>query len=98
VRTALDRNVNLGWAEISHLFIRSEVLKSRRVTRVDTLILRGSELGSLSIACEMLNPTKQLLARLPFDVVLLRLRRLDNEREVPQESQFSRTFARVCRP
>jgi hypothetical protein len=47
----------LGWAEIRHPFHplrgqRFEVLKKRRVAGVDTLILRGSQSGSFSIARE----------------------------------------------
>jgi hypothetical protein len=47
----------LGWAEIRHPFHplrgqRFEVLKKRRIAGVDTLILRGSESGSFSVARE----------------------------------------------
>ena len=57
VRTALHRNLNLGWAEIRHPFHplrgqRFEILKKRRVAGVDTLILRESKRGSFSIARE----------------------------------------------
>ena len=55
--TALDRRSTLGWAEIRHPFHplrgqRFEVLKKRRIAGVDTLILRGSESGSFSVARE----------------------------------------------
>jgi hypothetical protein len=55
--TALDRRSTLGWAEIRHPFHpqrgqRFEVLKKRRIAGVDTLILRGGESGSFSVARE----------------------------------------------
>jgi hypothetical protein len=48
---------NLGWAEIRHPYHplrgqRLEVIKQRRVAGVDTLILRQSEYGTISIARE----------------------------------------------
>jgi hypothetical protein len=57
VQTALVHSSNLGWAEIRHPFHplrgqRFEVLKKRRVSGVDTLILREREYGSFSIARE----------------------------------------------
>jgi len=55
--TALDRRSHLGWAEIRHPFHplrgqRFEVLKRRRISGVDTLILRELERGSFSVARE----------------------------------------------
>jgi hypothetical protein len=55
--TALDRRSPLGWAEIRHPFHPQrgqhfEVLKKRRIAGVDTLILRGGESGSFSVARE----------------------------------------------
>jgi len=52
-----DPQFELGWAEIRHPFHplrgqRFEVLKKRRVTGVDTLILRECKYGSFSIARE----------------------------------------------
>jgi hypothetical protein len=57
VRTAQVVSSNLGWAEIRHPFHplrgqRFEVLKKRRVSGVDTLILREREYGSFGIARE----------------------------------------------
>jgi hypothetical protein len=57
VRTALDRNSHLGWAEIRHPFHplrgqRFEVLKARRIAGTDTLLLRELDRGSFSIARE----------------------------------------------
>jgi uncharacterized protein DUF5372 len=47
----------LGWAEIRHPFHplrgqRFQVLKTRRIAGVDTLLLRHLELGSFSVARE----------------------------------------------
>lgn len=57
VRTALDHNSHLGFAEICHPFHplrgqRFEVLKERRVSGVDTLILRELERGTFSVPRE----------------------------------------------
>jgi hypothetical protein len=57
VRTALADSEHLGWAEIRHpyhplLGQRFPVLKERRLAGVDTLILRGSERGTFSLARE----------------------------------------------
>jgi CheY-like chemotaxis protein len=57
LRTALDHSSHLGWAEIRHPFHplrgqRFEVLKKRRISGVDTLILRELERGSFSVARE----------------------------------------------
>jgi hypothetical protein len=57
VQTALDHSKHLGWAEIVHPFHplrgqRFPVLKKRRVGGVDTLILRGLERGTFSVARE----------------------------------------------
>ena len=56
-RTALDHSSHLGWAEIRHPYHplrgqRFRVLKERRVSGVDTLILRELERGSFSVPCE----------------------------------------------
>jgi Family of unknown function (DUF5372) len=56
-RTALDHSSHLGWAEIRHPYHplrgqRFRVLKERRVSGVDTLILRELERGSFSVPRE----------------------------------------------
>ena len=56
-RTTLDHSSHLGWAEIRHPFHplrgqRFEVLKRRRISGVDTLILRELARGSFSVAVE----------------------------------------------
>ena len=55
--TALDPNAPLGWATITHPFHplagqRFEVLKTRRVGGIDTLLLRHVERGSYAVARE----------------------------------------------
>ena len=57
VQTAQERSTPLGWAEIRHPFHplrgqRLEVLKQRRVSGVDTLIVRDPRYGSRSIVRE----------------------------------------------
>ena len=54
MRTALKDNEHLGWAEIRHPFRgqRFQVLKTRRIGGVDTLILRELARGSFSVARE----------------------------------------------
>ena len=59
-QTALDHSSHLGWAEIRHPYHplrgqRFRVLKQRRVSGVDTLILREVERGSFSVAREWTN-------------------------------------------
>jgi hypothetical protein len=49
--------LHLGWAEIRHPFHplrgqRFEVLKTRRIAGIDTLLLRELERGSFSVARE----------------------------------------------
>jgi Family of unknown function (DUF5372) len=56
-RTTLEHSEHLGWAEIRHPFHplrgqRFQVLKTRRVAGVDTLILRKLEFGTFSVARE----------------------------------------------
>ena len=56
-RTTHEHSELLGWAEIRHPFhpLRGQsfpVLKTRRVAGIDTLILRGLEHGSFSVALE----------------------------------------------
>jgi hypothetical protein len=56
-RTAHEHSEPLGWAEIRHPFhpLRGQsfpVLKTRRLAGVDTLILRGLERGTFSVARE----------------------------------------------
>jgi uncharacterized protein DUF5372 len=56
-RTAHEQSQLLGWAAIRHPFhpLRGQgfpVLKTRRVAGIDTLILRGLEHGSFSVARE----------------------------------------------
>jgi hypothetical protein len=55
--TALTPNPPLGWATITHPFHpltgqRFEVLKTRRVGGIDTLLLRHAERGSYAVARE----------------------------------------------
>ena len=57
MRTAPDNKSHLGWAEIRHPFHplrgqRFQVLKARRITGIDTLLLRELDRGSFSIARE----------------------------------------------
>lgn len=57
MRTALEHSEHLGWAEIRHPFHplrgqRFQVLKTRRVAGVDTLILRKLECGTFSVTRE----------------------------------------------
>jgi hypothetical protein len=78
----------LGWAEIRHPFHplrgqRFEVLKTRRIAGVDTLILREMERGSFSVAREWTDwadlplsdslgiPTRRLDARLLLELATL---------------------------
>ena len=80
MRTALDRNLNLGWAEIRHPFHpfrgqRFEVLKKRRVAGVDTLVLRESKHGSFSVAREWTDQADPC----PYDSLGLPPRRLEAE-------------------
>src|SRR2546427_8527038 len=56
-RTAPERNLHLGWAEIRHPFHplrgrRFQVLKARRTAGIDTLLLRELDRGSFSVARE----------------------------------------------
>jgi len=56
-QTAHEHSEPLGWAEIRHPFhpLRGQsfpVLKTRRLAGVDTLILRGLERGTFSVARE----------------------------------------------
>src|ERR1700741_4266298 len=56
-RTAHEPSEPLGWAEIRHPFhpLRGQsfpVLKTRRLAGVDTLVLRGLERGTFSVARE----------------------------------------------
>jgi len=68
----------LGWAEIIHPFHpfrgqRYEILKTRRVAGVETLILRHPELGSYAVAREWTDRAEHLPqdtlapSRYPFD-------------------------------
>jgi hypothetical protein len=80
VQTALPLNSNLAWAEIRHPFHplrgqRFEVLKKRRVSGVDTLILRERERGSFSIAREWTDWADPSVS----EVLSLPPRRLDAE-------------------
>src|ERR1700687_5004515 len=56
-RTTQVANESLGWAEVSHPFHplkgqRSPVLKTRRVGRTETLILRDPTRGSIAVRRE----------------------------------------------
>jgi len=79
-RTALEHSEHLGWAEIRHPFHprrgqRFPVLKKRRIAGKDTLILRGLDCGTFSVALEWTDwadPSSGDSLKLP-------LRRLDAE-------------------
>ena len=56
-QTALEHSEHLGWAEICHPYHplrgqRFPVLKKRRIAGKDTLILRGLDCGTFSVARE----------------------------------------------
>jgi len=56
-QTALEHSEHLGWAEIRHPYHplrgqRFPVLKKRRIAATDTLILRGLDCGTFSVARE----------------------------------------------
>ena len=87
-RTALEPSSHLGWAEIRHPFHplrgqRFEVLKTRRIAGIDTLLLRELERGSFSVAREWTDwaepsvyyllglPPQRLEAGLLFELVTL---------------------------
>ena len=77
-RTALYHSEHLGWAEIRHPFHplrgqRFQVLKTRRIGGVDTLILREPARGSFSIAREWTDWSDPAL----YDSLHLPSRRLD---------------------
>ena len=77
-QTALEHSEHLGWAEIRHPYHplrgqRFPVLKKRRIADKDTLILRGLDCGTFSVAREWTDwgdPS-------PGDSLQLPLRRLD---------------------
>jgi hypothetical protein len=77
-QTALEHSEHLGWAEIRHPYHplrgqRFPVLKKRRIAGNDTLILRGLDCGTFSVAREWTDwgdPS-------PGDSLQLPLRRLD---------------------
>src|SRR5947208_3290182 len=79
-QTALEHSEHLGWAEIRHPFHplrgqRFPVLKKRRIAGKDTLILRGLDCGTFSVAREWTDwadPSSGDSLKLP-------LRRLDAE-------------------
>jgi hypothetical protein len=79
-RTALEHSEHWGWAEIRHPFLplrgqRFPVLKRRRIAGKDTLILRGLDCGTFSVALEWTDwadPSSGDSLKLP-------LRRLDAE-------------------
>ena len=78
MRTALELNAHLGWAEIRHPFHplrgqRFQVLKTRHVSGVDTLILREPARGSFSVAREWTDWSDPVL----YDALDLPQRRLD---------------------
>ena len=55
--TAHANNISLGWATITHPFHplrgqRFEILKARRASGIDTLILRHPQLGSYTVVQE----------------------------------------------
>ena len=79
--TAQSDSSPLGWAEIRHPFhpLRGQsfpILKQRRVAGVDTLVLRGLERGSFSVARDWTDradpgPYQALGLSPRFDVTLL---------------------------
>jgi len=76
--TTLSHSEHLGWAEIRHPFhpLRGQhfqVLKTRRIGGVDTLILREPARGSFSVAREWTDWADPSL----YDSLDLPLRRLD---------------------
>ena len=79
-QTALEHSQHLGWAEIRHPYHplhgqRFPVLKKRRIAGNETLILRGLDCGTFSIArdwTDWADPS-------PADSLKLPLRRLDAE-------------------
>jgi hypothetical protein len=77
-RTALEHKSHLGWAEIRHPFHplrgqRFQVLKERRSTGIDTLLLREQDRGTFSIAREWTDWADPS----PYGGLGLPLRRLD---------------------
>jgi hypothetical protein len=78
MQTALEHSEHLGWAEIRHPFHplrgqRFPVLKKRRIAGKDTLILRGLDCGTFSVAREWTDWADPS----PGDSLRLPLRRLD---------------------
>jgi hypothetical protein len=79
-RTALEHSEHLGWAEVRHPFHplrgqRFPVLKKRRIAGNDTLILRGLDCDTFSVAREWTDWADPS----PADSLKLLLRRLDAE-------------------
>jgi hypothetical protein len=77
-QTALEHSEHLGWAEIRHPYHplrgqRFPVLKKRRIAGKDTLILRGLDCGTFSVAREWTDWSDPS----PGDSLQLPLRRLD---------------------
>jgi hypothetical protein len=78
--TALEHSQHLGWAEIRHPYHplhgqRFPVLKKRRIAGNETLILRGLDCGTFSVAREWTDWADPS----PADSLKLPLRRLDAE-------------------
>jgi hypothetical protein len=77
-QTALEHSEHLGWAEIRHPYHplhgqRFPVLKKRRIAGNETLILRGLDCGTFSVAREWTDWADPS----PADSLKLPLRRLD---------------------
>ncbi len=58
--TTLNDSIPLGWAKITHPFHplrgqRYQVLKTRRVSGIETLVLRDTSAGTFAIAKEWTN-------------------------------------------
>jgi hypothetical protein len=87
-QTALEHSEHLGWAEIRHPYHplcgqQFPVLKKRRIAGQDTLILRGLDCGTFSIAREWTDwgdpfPGDSLQLRLDADSLLALVTLLDS--------------------
>jgi|SRR6266436_4589372 len=91
--TALEHSEHLGWAEIRHPYHplhgrRFPVLKKRRIAGNETLILRGLDCGTFSVAREWTDwadpsPADSLKLRLDAESLLALVTLLE---QLPQQS------------